>query len=72
MIANSGAGPRYEWKMSKVREDRLEETLNAMDGRWEIFSVTPTIHFGAKVMGAPVPSEILYTIIARRPRPQGA
>ena len=61
------ANAHYQWHVLKARESELEEALNRLEQDWEIFSVTPTIHFGKKVMGAPVPSEIFYTILARRP-----
>jgi len=60
------ANTHYQWHVVKARESELEEALNRLEQDWEIFSVTPTIHFGKRVMGAPVPSEILYTIVARR------
>jgi hypothetical protein len=66
MPDSSEASGRHQWHVARSGESELEETLNRLDGDWEIFSVTPTIHFGKKVMGAPVPSEILYTIIVRR------
>jgi hypothetical protein len=58
--------PRYHWHVVKVTEDELADTLNELEQDWEIYSVTPTINFGSKFMGAPVPSEVLYTVIARR------
>lgn len=68
MSSNHGSRPHYEWHVVKVREHELKDTLDAVDEDWEVFSVLPTIHFGLRVMGAPVPSEILYSIIARRPK----
>lgn len=68
MPPSPDARGRYQWHVERSREAELEETLNRLNEEWEIFSVTPTIHFGKKVMGAPVPSEILYTIVARRAR----
>lgn len=62
----SDAVATHEWHVVKVREDVLEQTLNELEQAWEIFSVTPTIRFGGKFMGAPVPSDVLYTVIARR------
>lgn len=56
----------FQWRVVKISEQELENLLNQLDKEWEIYSVTPTIHFGAKVMGVPVPSEILYTVIARK------
>jgi hypothetical protein len=50
----------------KVNEDSLADTLNRLDENWEIFTVMPTINFGSKFMGAPVPSEVLYTVTARK------
>jgi hypothetical protein len=67
MSGSPNASVRYRWRVEKAREHALEDALNRLDGEWEIFSVTPTIHFGKKVMGAPVPSEILYTIVIRQP-----
>ena len=60
--------PRYEWNVAKVKEDALEATLNRLEREWEVFSITPTISFGGKFMGAPVPSDVLYTVISRRHR----
>jgi hypothetical protein len=62
------AGPTYHWHVLKVSEDKLADTLNELEQAWEIFAVTPTINFGGKFMGAPVPSEVLYTVIARQAR----
>ena len=56
----------FQWHVIKTSEQELEDLLNQLDKEWEIYSVTPTIHFGVKVMGAPVPSEILYTVILRK------
>jgi len=67
MPESFGQSARYHWHVENSNEHELEETLNRLEEDWEIFSVTPTIHFDKKVMGAPVPSEILYTIVARRP-----
>jgi hypothetical protein len=64
----SNASRRYHWHVVKVNEDRLAETLNKLEQDWEIFTVMPTINFGSKFMGAPVPSEVLYTVIARQTR----
>lgn len=58
----------FVWRVVKASESELERLLNELDEEWEIFSVTPTIHFGSKVMGAPVPSEVLYTVIGRKPK----
>jgi hypothetical protein len=59
---------RFQWRVIKASEPELEQLLNELDDEWEIFSVTPTIHFGLKVMGAPVPSEVLYTVVGRKPK----
>lgn len=67
MSESAEANTPYHWHVVKSRESELEKTLNRLEQDWEIFSVTPTIHFGKRVMGAPVPSEILYTIVARCP-----
>jgi hypothetical protein len=64
----SNASPRYHWHVVKVSEDRLGDTLNNLERDWEIFTIVPTINFGSKFMGAPVPSEVLYTVIARQSR----
>ncbi|MEN6492859.1 MAG: hypothetical protein ABFD16_01090 [Thermoguttaceae bacterium] len=68
MNDDHGSRPHYEWHVVKVREHELQGTLDALDEAWEVFSVIPTIHFGVRVMGTPVPSEILYSVIARRPK----
>ena len=60
------ARPSYEWHVVTVNKDELEETLNALERSWEVFAVTPTIKFGSKFMGGPVPSEVLHTVIVRR------
>lgn len=62
----SDAGPRYEWKVVKISEDALEKTLNGVADGWEVFSVLPTIYFGTRFMGTPVPSEVLYAVVLRR------
>lgn len=59
-------GLSYEWRVVKIKEESLERTLNELEEQWEIFSVTPTVHFGSKFMGTPVPNEVLYTVVARR------
>lgn len=56
----------YQWKVIKVKEELLERTLDDLEGGWEVFSVLPTIYFGKKFMGAPVPSEVLYAVVLRR------
>lgn len=65
---SNDALPQYEWHVAKVKESVLEETLNRLQQEWEIYLVMPTIHFGRYFMGAPVPSEVMYTVIARRER----
>ncbi len=67
MSESAQAGGRHEWHVERANEDALEQTLNRLDADWEVFSVTPTIRFGKKVMGAPVPTEICYTVVVRRP-----
>lgn len=57
---------KYKWKVSIVKLDYLEKTLNSLEEQgFEIFSITSSVKFGAKLMGTPVPSENTYTIIAR-------
>jgi hypothetical protein len=67
MVKESTKANHYQWRVVKTSEDDLERILNELDDDWEIFCVTPTIRFGSKFMGAPVPSEVQYTVVARQP-----
>jgi len=65
-MMGSKTGTSYEWRVVKVKEESLEDALNELEASWDIFSVTPTVHFGGKFMGTAIPNEVLYTVVVRR------